>query len=76
VLERTFATTKTHIDQHLRALAQRLTRLGQAFARRLSHQHLQRGNDRITGGGVVEANDMPGVLTTTSQLRSSSSAIT
>ena len=65
MIERARTTTKTDIDQHLRALAQRLAGLSQTFGASLQrHQHLQRSNDRITGRGVIEANDMPRVLTT------------
>ncbi|MOA04094.1 hypothetical protein D3C78_1236280 [compost metagenome] len=58
------ARTEAHIDQHLRALAQGLASLRQGLAAALERQqYLQRGNDRITGGGVVAAHDMPGVFT-------------
>ncbi|MNN18012.1 hypothetical protein D3C81_1312140 [compost metagenome] len=58
-------TAEAHIDQYLRALAQRLTSLRQTFIPRAQRdQHLQRSNDCITRGGVTEAHDVSRVFTT------------
>ncbi|MNF62286.1 hypothetical protein D3C84_439630 [compost metagenome] len=64
MFDRICTTGKTHIDQDLRTLAQRLSSLGEPFLTRLhGHQHLQRRDNRIAGSGVLEADDMPGVFT-------------
>ncbi|MNE93074.1 hypothetical protein D3C80_1908720 [compost metagenome] len=58
-----FTGTEAHIDQHLRALAQGLTGLSKGLPATLEgHQHLQRSDNRIPRGGVIETHHMPGVL--------------
>ncbi|RMR80737.1 hypothetical protein ALP78_05395 [Pseudomonas coronafaciens pv. striafaciens] len=55
---------EAYVDQDLRTFAQFQTRFGQAHTTATQGQyHLQRGNNRITGGGVLETDDMTRVFT-------------
>lgn len=75
--DRVLTTVEANIDQYLRALAQAVPGLGQGLTATLEgQQHLQRGDDRVAGGGVLGAYDVAGILAPNGQPRSAMSAIT